>query len=400
SAGLDGTGQVVGVGDTGLDDLHCMFINSDGYSVPRSAYNRPTVFVNNRKVIQYIAYKNSQDSNGGHGTHVAGTLAGFDSSRSLDDYEGHASGAKISFFDMSSDGQTIGYPQPLSTYVFGATYDTGGRLHSNSWGSYYNHYSSVARDVDAYHYSTDTFLAFFAAGNDGSEGFYSVGDPAVAKNSIAVGSSISASDLGDIGDLAYFSSMGPTFDNRFKPDVIAPGYRTKSADARPGSKTCGTLTNSGTSMATPAVAGNAAIIRQFFVDDSFWEATCNSAYSKCGAFNPRGATVKAMLIHSGEAMDRYKATIGTTQTSFDLGSTPDFFQGFGRVSLQNVLPLSGTTVAGLDLFVDEISMSSFKTTTYTVAVTGSASPLKATIAWMDPPASTTASKLLIHDIDL
>ena len=395
SAGLDGTGQVVGVGDTGLDDLHCMFINDDESEVLRSTVLLPLVENGNRKVIQYVAYANGKDTKDGHGTHVTGTIAGFDSSGSLSAEKGHASGAKITFFDMSDNGQSISYPTPISDWVFQPTYNAGGRIHSNSWGSYGNQYDSTCRDIDEYHYDTDDFLALFAAGNDGDEGFYSIASPATAKNSMAIGASRSSSSF---GDLAYFSSMGPTFDNRFKPDVVAPGYFTQSSAARTSGQSCGLTSKAGTSMATPAVAGNAAIIRQFFDDDSFWEATCNSAYSKCGAFNPRGATVKAMLIHSGEAMDEYPG--GDTEGEITLVTTPDFLQGFGRVSLQNVLPLSGTTVAGLDLFVDEISMSSFKTTTYTVAVTGSASPLKATIAWMDPPASTTASKLLIHDIDL
>ena len=395
SAGLDGTGQIVGVGDTGLDDLHCMFINSDGSSVDRSSVGNPQVDYSNRKIIQYIAFSNSVDTTNGHGTHVTGTIAGFDSSGSLSLERGHASGAKITFFDMSDDGQSIYYPTPISDFVFQPTYDAGGRIHSNSWGSYGNQYDSQCRDIDEYHYDTDDFLALFAAGNDGDEGFYSIASPATSKNSMAIGASKSSSSF---GDLAYFSSMGPTFDNRFKPDVVAPGYFTYSAAARPNQQSCGLTDKAGTSMATPAVAGNAALIRQYFIDTSFWETTCNSAYSKCSAFNPRGATVKAMLIHSGEAMDEYPG--GDTEGDIALATTPDFLQGFGRVSLQNVLPLSGTTVSGLDLFVDEISMSSFKTTTYTVTVTGSASPLKATIAWMDPPASTFASKLLIHDIDL
>jgi hypothetical protein len=393
AAGLDGTGQIVGVGDTGVDDLHCFFINSDGLPVAKSS--TPMTDNSNRKIIQYISYVDDGDTSSGHGTHVSGTIVGFDESGSLSSQQGHASGAKMTIYDMSSDGNSIYYGSPLSDKVFAPSYSAGGRIHSNSWGSTWNTYTSECRDTDEYHYETDDFLALFAAGNDGDDGFYSIGTPATAKNSMAIGASQSNSQFDTI---AYFSSMGPTFDGRIKPDVVAPGFFTTSSDADPGSSSCGTTLKAGTSMATPAVAGNAAIIRQFFEDSSFWATTCNPSYSKCGAMNPRGATVKAMLVHSGEAMSSYPG--GATEGTVTLGTTPDILQGFGRVTLSNILPLSGTTVAGLDLFVDELSMTSYTTTTYQVTVTDTTAPLKVSIAWMDPPSDTLSDKLLIHDIDV
>ncbi|CAM9359817.1 unnamed protein product, partial [Ectocarpus fasciculatus] len=393
TAGLNGTGQIIGVGDSGVDDRHCMFINSDGSRVTKST--TPTTYPNNRKIIQYVSYKDGLDTASGHGTHVAGTIAGYDASGSLNTHKGHAAGAKITVYDMSTTGTSIYYQTPLSTYVFKPTYDAGGRLHSNSWGSALNYYSSECEDIDEYHYLKDDFLALFAAGNDGDDGYYSIGTPATAKNSMAVGASRSSSSF---GDLAYFTSMGPTFDNRYKPDVIAPGYFTYSANANPNAASCGTTAKAGTSMATPAVAGNAAIIRQFFEVASYWGASCNVSYSKCGKFSPRGATVKAMLIHSGETMTRYPG--GSKEGSVTLGTVPDIMQGFGRVALSNVLPLSGTTVSGFDLFLDELSMTSYTTKTYTVVVLKNTAPLKVTIAWMDPPSDTTSAKLLLHDIDL
>jgi hypothetical protein len=398
AAGLDGTGQIVGVGDTGVDDQHCFFINTDGSEVAKSTSAQTDL--TNRKIVQYIAYRNNagfkSDTLGGHGTHVCGTIAGFDESLSLDKFKGHASGAKIAIYDMSNDGNSIYYEPYLSAKVFTPAYNAGARLHSNSWGSYNNYYDAECSDIDKYHYDTDQFLALFAAGNDGSNGFYSIGSPATSKNSMAIGASSSSS----YKDMAYFSSMGPTFDYRFKPDISAPGASTYSSNSVPDMQTCGLTGKQGTSMATPAVAGNGAIIRQFFVDESYWAASCNSAYAMCGAFQPRGATVKAALIHSGEAMDRYVGSYSSTESTFTLSTTPDISQGFGRIALSNVLPLDGMTVSGFDLFVDELSMTSLTTQTYTVTVTDSSAPLKATIAWMDPPSDPLSTKLLIHDIDL
>jgi hypothetical protein len=60
----------------------------------------------------------------------------------------------------------------------------------------------------------------------GSMGYYSVGDPAVSKNALTVGASLNTALYEDV---AYFSSFGPTFDNRIKPDVVAPGFLITSA---------------------------------------------------------------------------------------------------------------------------------------------------------------------------
>lgn len=61
------------------------------------------------------------------------------------------------------------------------------------------------------------FLPVFSAGNEGEFGYFSITNPAMAKNCIAVG----ASEVKDAinptfnnDDMAFFSSMGPTFDNR------------------------------------------------------------------------------------------------------------------------------------------------------------------------------------------
>jgi len=131
-----------------------------------------------------------------------------------------------------------------------------------------------------------------AAGNDGPSS-YTVGSPGCAEDVITVG----ASDEG--GNVAYFSSRGPTQDGRVKPDIAIPGVDIVAARAA-GTSMGGVVdphyvSASGTSMATPLVAGICALLIEAEPD-----------------LTP--AEIKARLM----------------DTAVDLGDTP-YAQGRGRV---------------------------------------------------------------------
>ena len=76
------------------------------------------------------------------------------------------------------------------------------------------------------------------------------------------GDSVKAITVGSVNDdhnREIYSSRGPTGDGRLKPDVMAPGGAIMSASAGSGD---GYVSYSGTSMATPHVAGVAALMIQ------------------------------------------------------------------------------------------------------------------------------------------
>lgn len=484
SRGLDATGQVVGVADTGLDEYSCFFSNDDGSLVARSSYTSPTFDNSKRKVIQYIDYRDGTDEMEGHGTHCCGSVAGYSSIDVYTNHSGHATNAKLAFFDMQ-DSDGFGFYIPMED-MLNCAYVAGAKLSSNSYGGMSNEYDADSIGVDEFSNQHDDYLALFAAGNEGSEGYYSLSGCSIAKNAVGVGASESLDDSNsDIGNIAFFSSIGPTFDERIKPDVVAPGYMTYSAmSSGTDAETCEIVDMAGTSMATPATAGIAAQIRQYFEDSAFWATICSESMSNlvmesslclAGAFSPRGATVKALLVHSGEPMARYHSPPAycygyeddlvdgcescngeedmdcvTCKSGYEIdvvyadcsglcvpegtstqlpsdsvceptdswsnddapeytkepigelsAGPPDMYQGFGRVSLPNILPLSGVQ-EDIQLYVNEMELLPMTemSTVLKINLTASSAPFKVTICWMDPTNEVFSAKLLLHDIDL
>ena len=89
-----------------------------------------------------------------------------------------------------------------------------------------------------------------------------INDPGNAERALTVGST---STMPHLTGISYFSSKGPTGDGRLKPDLVAPGERVVSAGAgallakaQAVVPTATYVENSGTSMAAPHVSGAAA----------------------------------------------------------------------------------------------------------------------------------------------
>jgi hypothetical protein len=89
-----------------------------------------------------------------------------------------------------------------------------------------------------------------AAGNENGYQWNHIIAPADADSVISVGA------VNDTSGIAGFSSRGPSFDGRIKPEVCARGVSTACASGNGVSYT----SSSGTSLSTPLVAGAAAVL--------------------------------------------------------------------------------------------------------------------------------------------
>ncbi|AWW41536.1 S8 family serine peptidase [Streptomyces cadmiisoli] len=245
SAGYDGTGVKIAVLDTGVDTAHADLLKD-------------------AKVIAERNFTPSPDAHDrfGHGTHVASIAAGT-GARSDGAYKGVAPGAQIINGKVIGDngfGDDAGIIAGMEWAV-----SEGARIINMSLGE------ADTPGVDPVEetlnrLSAETGALFVvAAGNDGP-GESTLGSPGTADAALTVG----AVDHGD--EIAVFSSRGPRLgDGAVKPDVTAPGVNITAAaaagsllDTDPGTPhpADGYLTISGTSMASPHVAGAAAILLQ------------------------------------------------------------------------------------------------------------------------------------------
>lgn len=94
-------------------------------------------------------------------------------------------------------------------------------------------------------------LTVTSAGNEGNDDWYYIITPADADSVLSVGA------VNSSGDIAYFSSHGPTYDGRIKPEVCAMGLYTYCISPNTTSEY---ISASGTSLSAPLAAGAAAVV--------------------------------------------------------------------------------------------------------------------------------------------
>ncbi len=221
-------------------------------------------------------------------------------------------------------------------------------------------YDVVSNYIDNQMGEYEKLLHVFAAGNDGNQtcspypfkyatiksGYQ------VAKNVLTVGA------IDTLYAAAAGSSRGPVNDGRLKPEIMATGINVFSTRQN---FTYGAM--SGTSMASPIVAGAATLL--------------NEQYRKFNAGAvPQAALIKAVLCNTAE----------------DLGNPgPDFTYGFGNLNAFK---------AAEAIENNRYYASTAAPSVNTITVPAGARRLKVMLYWNDTAAAPNSAAQLINDFDL
>ncbi|MEV4315794.1 S8 family serine peptidase [Actinocrispum sp. NPDC049592] len=237
-AGLRGTGVKVAVLDTGYDPAH------------------PDLHVTDAKGFTDAGPADVAD-HVGHGTHVASTIAGRGAK-----YTGVAPDATLIVGKVLDDSGSGSISSILAGMEWAA--DSGARVVNMSLGTDSASDGTGILDQAVNDLTAKTGTLFVtAAGNRYLD--HTIGSPGAADAALTVASVTKAGAISD------FSSRGPrSGDEGVKPEIAAPGSDITAARAAGTSGEGLYRTMSGTSMATPHVAGAAALLAQ---RNPTWKAT-------------------------------------------------------------------------------------------------------------------------------
>ncbi|MFI0421908.1 S8 family peptidase [Spongiactinospora sp. 9N601] len=256
-SGYTGKGVTVAVLDSGYDPAHP---DLQGVVTHSKSFSSLEPDVNDRD---------------GHGTHVASTIAGTGAA-SGGKYRGVAPDAKLAVGKVL--GEFGGFESEIAAGMEWAANEVKAKVVNMSLGGTDSRtLDPLEEAVNVLSEQTGT-LFVIAAGNSGP-GEGTMDSPGSADAALTVG----AVDKQD--QLADFSSRGPRIgDGAIKPEITAPGVGITAAV--PGTAEGGYAAYSGTSMATPHVAGAAAILAQRRPDwraDRLKSALISSATPKTDA---------------------------------------------------------------------------------------------------------------------
>ncbi len=215
-----------------------------------------------------------------------------------------------------------------------------------------NYYGAGALAYDQSTQDHPGLLHVFSAGNIGGnappDGIYAgidgfanlTGNFKMAKNVLIAGA------VDSFGVVPPYSSHGPAFDGRLKPDLVAFG-------------------SGGTSESAALVSGAALVVQQAF-------------YEKYG-FWPGSAAVRAILIGSAK----------------DVGSPgPDFTSGYGNLDLKEALNLVQNQ------FTAQGTLEPGEQQVFSIEIPAGIRQFRAVLAWNDIPATPNVEKALVNDLDL
>ena len=261
--GYTGEGISIAIIDTGIDPLHVGLNDFDDDPL-----------TNDPKVVAFYDALDESGDNGdgttepyddqGHGSHCAGISAGTGavdegpmSEGNEKPYRGVAPDAWLVGVKVLDSGGSGSFAEVMRgmEWTIDNQIKYNIRAASMSLGGVWLVELTQEQEERVTHLANEMVAAgislMIAAGNSAAYG--TIGTPGAAKDVITVGSTE------DSKELAVYSSKGPTHEGQIKPNVAAIGSAVMSVEANSGN---GYASYSGTSMATPMVAGMAVLLLQ------------------------------------------------------------------------------------------------------------------------------------------
>jgi len=324
-----------------------------------------------------------------HGTHVTGTIIALPWNAGSAGVKGMATLATARTFYWDNDesealSEVLG-GMLISNHSYGVPI-TNGTTSLPAW--YIGAYTDAAQGWDEIAYLSPYYLAVMSAGNDGTNnnntnpiasGYDKLTGNKTSKNTLIVANANDAIINAD-GSLSSVSintssSQGPTDDRRIKPDITGNGTGLTSTIS---TSNTATASYTGTSMASPNVAGTLLLVQQHHknVTNSFMKS----------------ATLRGLACHTAD----------------DAGNAgPDAKFGWGLLNAKKAVET--ITGNGISSWISEETLTQGQTYTMTVKSNGGASnPLIASITWTDLPGVANIGNqpvndptpVLVNDLDI
>lgn len=250
-------------------------------------------------------------------------------------------------------------------------------------------YSSKSKGLDELAISKPYYTIVWAAGNDRNDSGDgsrnpdgpddSIGPEGVAKNIITVGAVSSIQNYTSPQDvqISGFSSWGPTDDGRIKPDIVGVGVGVFSSAIADGGTTDSYASLNGTSMAAPNITGSLLLLQQLYGERN------SGRYM-------RSSSLKALVVNTSKEAGNHPG--------------PDYIHGWGLLDAKAAAEVILNENGSSDFIREEV-LSNGETFEYEFLSDG-VTPIRATVAWIDPsgnpvgPSVDPTDLMLINDLDM